>query len=179
MGSEMCIRDSGIVHVSAKDLGTGKAQNITITSSTNMSEDDIQKAVQDAEKFAAEDKKQKEQVEVRNGADQMVYQAEKLVSEMGDKVSADEKANLQSKIDGLKETLKGDNTDEIKAKQEELQKVLYDLSAKLYQQAAPQGQPGGEAPGAGQQPGSSEPSGNDDVVDVDYTEVDDKDSDNQ
>lgn len=170
---------NGIVHVSAKDLGTGKAQNITITSSTNMSEDDIQKAVQDAEKFAAEDKKQKEQVEVRNGADQMVYQAEKLVSEMGDKVSADEKANLQSKIDGLKETLKGDNTDEIKAKQEELQKVLYDLSAKLYQQAAPQGQPGGEAPGAGQQPGSSEPSGNDDVVDVDYTEVDDKDSDNQ
>lgn len=170
---------NGIVHVSAKDLGTGKAQNITITSSTNMSEDDIQKAVQDAEKFAAEDKKQKEQVEVRNGADQMVYQAEKLVSEMGDKVSADEKANLQSKIDGLKETLKGDNTDEIKAKQEELQKVLYDLSAKLYQQAAPQGQPGGEAPGAGQQPGNGEPSGNDDVVDVDYTEVDDKDSDNQ
>lgn len=170
---------NGIVHVSAKDLGTGKAQNITITSSTNMSEDDIQKAVQDAEKFAAEDKKQKEQVEVRNGADQMVYQAEKLVSEMGDKVSADEKANLQSKIDGLKETLKGDNTDDIKAKQEELQKVLYDLSAKLYQQAAPQGEPGGEAPGAGQQPGSSEPSGNDDVVDVDYTEVDDKDSDNQ
>lgn len=168
---------NGIVHVSAKDMGTGKAQNITITSSTNMSEEDIQKAVQDAEKFAEEDKKQKEQVEVRNGADQMVYQSEKLLNEMGDKVAADEKAGMQSKIDALKEALKGDNTDDIKARQEELQKVLYDLSAKLYQQAAPQGEPGAQT--TEQPQGGDSQSADDNVVDVDYTEVDDQSSDDQ
>ncbi len=159
---------NGIVHVSAKDLGTGKAQNITITSSTNMSDEDIDKAVKEAEKFAAEDKKQKENIEVRNGADQMIYQSEKTIKDMGDKLADDEKNNLQSKIDALKESLKGDNIDDIKAKQEELQKVVYDLSAKLYQQAQPQTdqnpQPGNE---------TTANAGDDGVVDVDYTDVDD------
>lgn len=158
---------NGIVHVSAKDLGTGKAQNITITSSTNMSDAEIDKAVKEAEKFAAEDKKQKEKVEIRNGAEQMVYQSEKTLKEAGDKLSEDEKANVQAKTDALKEALKGDNTDDIKQKQEELQKAIYDLSAKLYQQAQPQqdAQPTADA--------GSQSASNDGVVDVDYTEVDD------
>ena len=158
---------NGIVHVSAKDLGTGKAQNITITSSTNMSDAEIDKAVKEAEKFAAEDKKQKEKVEIRNGAEQMVYQSEKTLKEAGDKLSEDEKANVQAKTDALKEALKGDNTDDIKQKQEELQKAIYDLSAKLYQQAQPQqdAQPNADA--------GSQSTSNDGVVDVDYTEVDD------
>ena len=156
---------NGIVHVSAKDLGTGKAQNITITSSTNMSDEEIDKAVKEAEKFAAEDKKQKEKVEVRNNADQMVYQSEKTLQDAGDKLSSDEKATVQAKVDALKESLKGDNTDEIKQKQEELQKAIYDISAKLYQQA----QPDAQSSAAG---GTQTPS-DDGVVDVDYTEVDD------
>jgi len=158
---------NGIVHVSAKDLGTGKAQNITITSSTNMSDAEIDKAVKEAEKFAAEDKKKKEKVEIRNGAEQMVYQSEKTLKEAGDKLSEDEKANVQAKTDALKEALKEDNTDEIKQKQEELQKAIYDLSAKLYQQAQPQqdAQPTADA--------GSQSTPNDGVVDVDYTEVDD------
>lgn len=159
---------NGIVHVSAKDLGTGKAQNITITSSTNMSDEDIDKAVKEAEKFAAEDKKQKENIEVRNGADQMVYQSEKTIKDMGDKLADDEKNNLQSKIDALKESLKGDNIDDIKAKQEELQKVVYDLSAKLYQQAQPQTD---QNPQSGNETTAN--AGDDGVVDVDYTDVDD------
>ncbi len=156
---------NGIVHVSAKDLGTGKAQNITITSSTNMSDEEIDKAVKEAEKFAAEDKKQKEKVEVRNNADQMVYQSEKTLQDAGDKLSSDEKATVQAKVDALKESLKGDNTDEIKQKQEELQKAIYDISAKLYQQAQPDAQ--SSAAGGAQTPSD------DGVVDVDYTEVDD------
>lgn len=161
---------NGIVHVSAKDLGTGKAQNITITSSTNMNSDEIDKAVKEAERFAEEDKKRKEEIEIRNNADQMVYQSEKTLKEMGDKVSEDEKSNMQGKIDALKEALKGSNTDEIKAKQEELQKVLYDLSAKLYQQTQPQGDPNAAGPDAA----AGGAAANDDgVVDVDYKEVDD------
>ena len=156
---------NGIVHVSAKDLGTGKAQNITITSSTNMSDEEIDKAVKEAEKFAAEDKKQKEKVEVRNNADQMVYQSEKTLQDAGDKLSSDEKETVQAKVDALKESLKGDNTDEIKQKQEELQKAIYDISAKLYQQAQPDAQ--SSAAGGAQTPSD------DGVVDVDYTEVDD------
>lgn len=158
---------NGIVHVSAKDLGTGKAQNITITSSTNMSDEEIDKAVKEAEKFAAEDKKQKEKVEVRNNADQMVYQSEKTLQDAGDKLSSDEKATVQAKVDALKESLKGDNTDEIKQKQEELQKAIYDISAKLYQQAQPDAQ--SSAAGGAQTQTPSD----DGVVDVDYTEVDD------
>ncbi|MGL5513888.1 MAG: Hsp70 family protein, partial [Sporomusa sp.] len=158
---------NGIVHVSAKDLGTGKAQNITITSSTNMSDADIDKAVKDAEKFADEDKKRKDEVDIRNQADQMVYQTEKTISEVGDKLSDDEKAGLKAKADTLKEALKGDNIDDIKAKQEDLQKSLYDLSSKIYQQAQP------DPNAAGPAPDGTTPAGDDNVVDADYTEVDD------
>ena len=127
---------NGIVHVSAKDLGTGKEQNITITSSTNMSKEDIDKAVKEAEAFAAEDKKARENVDIRNGADQMVFQSEKTLAEIGDKIDESEKADLQAKIDALKEALKGTDIEEVKAKQEDLQKVFYAISEKLYQAAS-------------------------------------------
>lgn len=157
---------NGIVHVSAKDLGTGKAQNITITSSTNMSDSDIDKAVKDAEKFAEEDKKRKDEVDTRNQADQMVYQTEKTLGEVGDKLSDSEKTDLQAKSDAVKEALKGDNIDDIKAKQEDLQKTLYEASSKIYQQAQPD-------PNASGAPGPDPANAADDVVDADFTEVDD------
>ena len=161
---------NGIAHVSAKDLGTGKEQHITITSSTNMSKDDIDKAVKEAERFAAEDKKQREALDIRNGADQMVYQSEKTISELGEKLDAADKSELQAKIDALKETLKGDNLDDIKAKQEDLQKKFYEVSAKVYQAAQPQGGPGPDMGGAGSAPNNGDP-----VVDADYREVKDDD----
>jgi len=131
---------NGIVNVSAKDLGTGKEQKITITSSTNMSKDDIEKAVKDAEQYAEEDKKRREEVEVRNGADQLVYQSEKTIADLGDKIDAADKSDLESKIASLKEAQKGSNLDDIKAKQDELQKAFYAVSEKLYKQN-PQGDP--------------------------------------
>lgn len=158
---------NGIVHVSAKDLGTGKEQHITITSSTNMSKDDIEKAVKEAEQFAAEDKKKREELDIRNNADQMVYQSEKTITDLGDKLDAADKSELQAKIDALKEALKGDNIDNIKTKQEDLQKKFYEVSAKVYQAAAPQD----GAPGAA--PGGSSPNNDEPVVDADYREVDD------
>ena len=145
---------NGIVNVSAKDLGTGKEQHITITSSSNMSKEDIEKAVKEAEQFAAQDKKLKEEVETRNQADQMVYQAEKTLGEMGDKIPADDKSKVQAGIDKLKETLKGQDTDAIKAATEELTQAFYAVSEKLYQQANPQdasAQPGPDAGAAGGQ----------------------------
>ena len=129
---------NGIVNVSAKDLGTGKEQHITITSSTNMSKEDIEKAVKEAEQYAAEDARIKEAVETRNNADQMVYQAEKTLSEVGDKIPAEDKSKVQSGIDNLKEKLKGEDTAAIKAATEELQQAFYAVSEKLYQQANPQ-----------------------------------------
>ena len=140
---------NGIVHVSAKDLGTQKEQSISITASTNMSKEDIEKAVQEAEKFAQEDKQRREDVDTRNNADQMVYQCEKLISEEGDKFSDDEKAALNEKIDALKEALKGEDINLIKSRQEELTQKFYEVSEKLYKaaQEAAQAQ-GGEAPGA-------------------------------
>ena len=162
---------NGIVHVSAKDLGTGKEQQITITSSTNMSKDDIDKAVKEAEAFAAEDKKAREAVDIRNGADQMIFQSEKTLGEIGDKVDASEKAELQSKIDALKEALKGSDIEAIKARQEELQKVFYSVSEKLYQQAA-QAQQQNPGAGAGPDMGGSASNGDPNVVDADYKEVD-------
>jgi len=129
---------NGIVNVSAKDLGTGKEQHITITSSSNMSKEDIEKAVKEAEQFAAQDKKLKEEVETRNHADQLVYQSEKTLSEMGDKIPAEDKDKVQAGIDKLKETLKGTDTDAIKAATEELTQAFYAVSEKLYQQANPQ-----------------------------------------
>ena len=116
---------NGIVHVSAKDLGTGKEQSISITSSSNMSKEDIQKAVDEAEKFAEEDKKRREEVDIRNGADQMVYQCEKLVSEDGDKFSEDDKKDINDKVDALKEALKGEDINLIKSRQEELTAKYY------------------------------------------------------
>ena len=144
---------NGIVHVSAKDLGTQKEQSISITSSTNMSKEDIEKAVADAERFAQEDKQRREEVDTRNGADQMVYQCEKLLSEEGDKFSDDEKAALNEKIDALKEALKGEDINVIKSKQEELTQKFYEVSEKLYkaaQEAAQAQQADGAAYGAGE-----------------------------
>ena len=134
---------NGIVNVSAKDLGTGKEQHITITSSTNMSKEDVEKAVREAEQYAAEDAKRKEEIDTRNQGDQMVYQTERTLEELGDKVDAAEKAEVESKLNELKETLKGSDTAAIKAATEALTQVFYKLSEKMYQQANPQGgQPG-------------------------------------
>ena len=143
---------NGIVHVSAKDLGTGKEQSISITSSSNMSKEDIQKAVDEAEKFAEEDKQRREEVDIRNGADQMVYQCEKLVSEDGDKFSEDDKKDINDKIDALKEALKGEDINLIKSRQEELTAKFYEISEKVYKAAAEQAQAQQGADGA--QPGS-------------------------
>ena len=143
---------NGIVHVSAKDLGTGKEQSISITSSSNMSKEDIQKAVDEAEKFAEEDKKRREEVDIRNGADQMVYQCEKLVSEDGDKFSEDDKKDINDKVDALKETLKGEDINLIKSRQEELTAKFYEISEKVYKAAAEQAQAQQGADGA--QPGN-------------------------
>ena len=138
---------NGIVNVSAKDLGTGREQKITITSNTNMSKEDVEKAVREAEQYAAEDKARREAVDTRNNADQMVYQSEKTIEEMGDKIAADDKADLQTKIDALKEALKGEDIEAIKAKQEELTKAFYAVTEKIYQAAAAaQGAEGGVAP---------------------------------
>ena len=140
---------NGIVHVSAKDLGTQKEQSISITSSTNMSKEDIEKAVADAERYAQEDKQRREDVDTRNAADQMVYQCEKLVSEEGDKFSDEEKSELNTKIDALKEALKGEDINLIKSRQEELTAKFYEVSEKIYKaaQEAAQAQQGGAAPG--------------------------------
>ena len=161
---------NGIVNVSAKDLGTGTEQHITITSSSNMSKEDIEKAVKEAEQYAAEDAKIKEKVEVRNQADQMVYQAEKTLNEVGDKVPESEKAPIKTGVEKLKETLKGEDTDAIKAATEELTQLFYKMSEKLYQQQAPQGDPNM----GGQQPGG-DPNGGQQYYDADYKVVDDDD----
>ena len=161
---------NGIVNVSAKDLGTGTEQHITITSSSNMSKEDIEKAVKEAEQYAAEDAKIKEKVEVRNQADQMVYQAEKTLNEVGDKVPESEKAPIKAGVEKLKETLKGEDTDAIKAATEELTQLVYKMSEKLYQQQAPQGDPNM----GGQQPGG-DPNGGQQYYDADYKVVDDDD----
>lgn len=160
---------NGIVHVSAKDLGTGKEQSISITSSTNMSKEDVEKAVKEAEQFAEEDKKRKEAVDIRNAADQMVYQCEKILADEGDKFSESDKTELQTKIDALKEALKGEDIEAIKAKQEELTQQFYKVSEELYKAAQAQAQAnGGQAPGAdGAAPGG------DGYYDADFKDVDD------
>ena len=170
---------NGIVNVSAKDLGTGKEQHITITSSTNMSKEDIEKAVKEAEQFAAEDAKRKEEVDTRNQADQMVYQSEKALEEMKDKLDAGEVSQLESEISKVKEALKGTDTQAIKAATDSLTQAFYKVSEKMYQQANPQGgQPGPDMGGfSGQQAGGAAGNagkGPDDVVDADYTVVDDQ-----
>ena len=164
---------NGIVHVSAKDLGTNKEQSISITSSTNMSKDDIEKAVHEAEQFAQEDKQRREEVDTRNNADQMVYQCEKLLSEEGDKFDQADKDALTAEIDGLKEALKGQDINLIKNKQEALQKKFYEVSEKIYQAAqAAQGAAGQPGPDMGGNPGAGAPNG-DGFYDADYTDVTD------
>ena len=159
---------NGIVHVSAKDLGTVNEQHITITSSTSMSKEDIEKAVKDAEQFAEADKKQREEVDIRNGADQMIFQTEKTLKELDGKIDAADKGELETKLNALKEAVKGSNLDDIKAKQEDLQKKFYDVSAKLYQNVNPQaGQPGADA---GAQPNNDDQN-KDGFVDADFKEV--------
>ena len=161
---------NGIVNVSAKDLGTQKEQKITISSSTNMSKEDIEKAVKEAKQFSAEDKKRKEEIEIRNSADQMVYQSEKTLGEVGDKISDQEKEDLKTKIEALKEALKGQDIEAIKTKQEELQKTFFEISTKMYQaaQAASQADPNAQA---GNKEDNSNNGPDDNVVDTDYKEV--------
>ena len=168
---------NGIVNVTAKDLGTGKEQHITITSSTNMSKEDVDKAVREAEQYAAEDAKRKEEIDTRNQGDQMVYQTEHTLEELGDKVDAAEKAEVESKLNELKETLKGSDTAAIKAATEALTQVFYKLSEKMYQQANPQGGQPGANPGCdpncqGGDCGNGGDNGQQ-YYDADYTVVDD------
>ena len=167
---------NGIVNVSAKDLGTGKEQHITITSSTNMSKEDVEKAVHEAEQYAAEDAKRKEEIDTRNQGDQMVYQTERTLEELGDKVDAAEKGEVESKLNELKETLKGSDTAAIKAATEALTQVFYKLSEKMYQQANPQGGQPGANPGCDPNCQGDCGNGGDNgqqYYDADYTVVDD------
>jgi len=157
---------NGIVNVSAKDLGTGKEQKITITASTNLSEDEIQRKVKEAEKFAEEDKKNKEAIEVKNNADSLVYQTEKTLSELEGKVSQDEKAKVQAKLDELKKALEGNDVEDIKKKTEELTNEFHTLSQKMYQQASAQGADNTQ---------EAQNNNDDNVVDADYEVVDDED----
>ena len=159
---------NGIVNVSAKDLGTGKEQHISITASTNMSKEDIDKAVKEAEAFAAEDAKRKEEVELRNEADQMVYQIEKSMNEFGDKVTEADKAAVTPKLDALKEALKGTDTEAIKNAKEELQKAFYDIAGRIYQE---QGAAAQQADVQGEGTSSAASGGNDNVVDADFTDA--------
>ncbi|MEG0913673.1 MAG: molecular chaperone DnaK [Oscillospiraceae bacterium] len=158
---------NGIVHVSAKDLGTGKAQDITISSSTNMSKDDIEKAVQDAEKFAEADKKQREEIENKNTADSAAYQAEKLIKDMGDKLDANDKSEIETKIADLRAAITANNHDEMKSKREVLEKKLYEVSSKIYEATGAQQGAAPDMGGAEANPGKPD----DGVVDADYTEV--------
>ena len=164
----------GIVNVSAKDLGSGKEQKITISNSTSMSKEDIDKAVKEAEQFAAEDKKRREAVDAKNEAENIVYQAEKLVSESGDKIPEDDKNAINTKVAALKEAISKDDAALIGTAKEDLQKTLNDAAAKLYQQAAPQG---GAPDMNGAQPNGGNPTGNNggdpNVYDADFTDVDD------
>ncbi len=158
---------NGIVNVSAKDLGTGQEQKITITASSNLSEEDIDKAVKEAEQYAEEDKKRKEEIEVRNNADQLVYQSEKALGELEGKIDESEKSAVQAEVDKVKEALKGSDTEAIKAATEELQKKFYEISSKLYQQQAQSGAQG--APGAD----AGQAQNGENVYDADFTENND------
>ncbi len=160
---------NGIVNVSAKDLGTGKEQHITISSSSNMSKEDIDKAVREAEQFAAEDKKRREEVDAKNAAENLCYTVEKLITDSGDKMDASDKSDLEAKVKVLKDAVAANNMDTIKSASDDLQKAMYAVSEKLYKAAAPQGQPvdpNQQAPGA-----SSGNNGN--VYDADFKDVDD------
>lgn len=161
---------NGIVHVSAKDLGTGKEQKVTITASTNLSDDEIDRAVKEAQKYEAEDKLKKEAVDVRNNADSMVFQSEKALKDLGDKIGSDDKAKIEAEINKVKEALKGTDIETIKKATEDLSKAFYDISAKIYQQ-----NPGAAGPDMGGDPGQQADgaSGQENVYDADYKVVDD------
>ncbi len=163
---------NGIVHVSAKDLGTGNEQKVTITASTNMSKDDIDKAVKDAEQFAEADKKEKEKVEIRNNADSLVFQTEKTIKDLGDKVSSEDKGKIEAEIATVKSALAGTDTDAIKAATEKLSQVSYDVFGKVYQQA--NAQAGAAGAQGGPQDGAQQAPPDDNVVDADYEVVDDE-----
>lgn len=162
---------NGIVHVSAKDKGTGKEQNITITSSTNMSKEDIDKAVKDAEMFAEEDKKRREEVDTKNNAENFVFQCEKALNDFGDKVTAEDKAPIEAKCNELKEALKGNDIADIKAKHDELQKIFGELATKVYQNASPEEQAAAQQAAAEAAGAAGNASTDDGVVDADYTEA--------
>ena len=162
---------NGIVHVSAKDKGTGKEQNITITSSTNMSKEDIDKAVKDAEMFAEEDKKRREEVDTKNNAENFVFQCEKALNDFGDKVTAEDKAPIEAKCNELKEALKGNDIADIKSKHDELQKVFGELATKVYQNASPEEQAAAQQAAAEAAGAAGNASNDDGVVDADYTEA--------
>ncbi|WP_122788964.1 molecular chaperone DnaK [Intestinibacillus sp. Marseille-P6563] len=164
---------NGIVNVSAKDLGTGKEQKITITASTNLSQEEIDKAMHEAEQFAAEDKKRKEEVDVRNSAEQLVFQSEKALTDLGDKVSADEKSAVETEINKVKEALKGTDTEMIKMASDSLSKKFGEIAQKVYAQQAPQGDP--NMGGQGFQGGAQQSGPQGDFVDADFTEVKDDD----
>ena len=180
---------NGIVNVSAKDLGTGKEQKITITASSNLSQDEIERAVKEAERFAAEDKKHREETDIKNHADQLIYQTEKLFQDAGDKLTDADRQPVQAALDALKNIASGTDFNAIKQQSEELEKKLYEASSKLYQQSAPQGNPGdyagydqNAAGGQGQdyagydQPGANggqQGAGGQGFYDADYTVVDD------
>ena len=166
------IDPNGIVHVSAKDLGTGNEQKITITASTNLSDADIDKAVKEAEQFAAEDKKRKEEIDVRNQADSAVYQSEKTLKDLGDKIGADDKAKIEAGINKVKDSLKGTDIEAIKKASEELQQAFYEISSKIYQQAGGQGAPGADPGAAGFGGGAPNDGPQDNVYDADYKVVD-------
>ena len=164
---------NGIVHVSAKDLGTGNEQKVTITASTNLSEDEIKKAVREAEQFASEDKARKEEVEQRNPADSLIYSTEKTLKELGDKVSADDKAKIEAQIADLKKAMEGTDVNMIKTGCEKLTEISYEAFGKIYQQQAAQQGAAGADPNAAQQANQSGDSSDDNVVDADYEVVDD------
>ncbi len=161
---------NGIVNVSAKDLGTGKEQHITISSSSNMSKEDIDKAVREAEQFAAEDKKRREEVDAKNAAENLCYTVEKLISDSGDKMDAADKSDLEAKVKVLKDAVAANNMDTIKSASDDLQKAMYAVSEKLYKAAAPQGQP---VDPTQQAPGASSGNNNGNVYDADFKDVDD------
>ena len=164
---------NGIVNVSAKDLGTGKEQHITITSSTNMSKDDIDKAVKEAEQFAAEDKKRREEVDTKNEAENLCYSVEKLITDSGDKIEEADKTELNQKVSELKGMLTSASVEELKLKTEDLQKSLYAVSEKLYKANAPQGG-AAAAPDMGGQPQEGPAAGDSQTVyDADFKDVDD------
>ncbi len=170
---------NGIVHVTAKDLGTGNEQDITITASTNLSEDEINRAVKEAEQFANEDKKRKDEVETRNHADTLVYETEKTMKELGDKIAESDKSRINAEVENVKSALNGSDSEAIKAATEKLTEASYEVFGKIYQQQAQQNggaagfDPNAGAAGSGNNGGSNSSNGNDDgVVDADYEVVD-------